>query len=119
MKDKYNNRRKWMWVAFLTPVFFIVIGISFSMVVGIMSSNCPIMIGDTVLSMQTIPTIGGGGAQPETSEFCKNMNYLGTDIGPKIAFVGSAILIPALLAGVVLFFMSRRPRVVDVSQDSQ
>lgn len=106
MQDKYKKRRKWMWISFLTPIFFIIIGISFSMVVGIMSSDCPIMIGDTVLS---IPTIGGD-SQQEASEYCKTMQYLGTDIGPKVIFIGSAILIPALFIGIILFFMSRRPK---------
>ena len=68
------------------------------------------MIGNTVIS---IPTIAGG-AQPEPSEFCKTMNYLGTDVGPKISFIGGAIFIPALLTGAVLFFMSRRPKVKEV-----
>ncbi len=105
MQDTYRNRRKWMWVAFLTPVFFFIIGFSFSMAIGVMSSDCPIMMGNSVISFPTI----GGGLQEEPSEYCKTMNYLETSIGPKISLIGSALLIPALFTGIVLFFMSRRP----------
>jgi riboflavin transporter FmnP len=113
MHDTYKNRKRWMWVAFSTPFFFLIIGFCFSMVIGVMSSDCPILMGNSVISLPSFE----GELQKEPSEYCKTMNYLGTSIGPKISLISSALLIPSLLTGLMLFFMSRRPKSKELNQN--
>lgn len=106
-----------MWISFLGPFILLVAGITISGIAGAMSTECPIMFGDSVVFVPSI--LGVESIQEEPSGFCKTMNFIGITLAGKISLIGGILLIPGLIAGVILFFMSKRPKSEQAEQNQQ
>ncbi len=116
--NNIDKKRKWMWISLLAPIVTVVTGFILSGITGVIMTDClfPPSGFSLNVSVPTVSVSGGEASAPSIeapngpSAFCQTTNFIAFNLLPKITAIGSILFLPGIVLGIILFFLSRKPK---------